>query len=88
MLLPEKERNMIKMLGNRWHELPHAVQIGSQDLLPCGGGELGPVEKSLSQLPSDGDLGGLRVGALPLAIPATRPPDSPGAAQERGASEL
>ncbi len=89
MLLPEKERNMIKMLGNRWHELPQAVQIGSQDLLPCGGGELGPVERSLSQLPSDGDLGGLRVGALPLDIPNTKPPDSPSpAAQQRVATEL
>ena len=69
MLLPEKERNMIQMLGNRWHELPHAVQRGPHGKPLWGGGELGPVELTLTQLPSDGDLGGVAVGALPLTLP-------------------
>ena len=68
MLLPEKERNMVHMLGNRWHEIPQAVQIGRHDQPVCGGGELGPVERSLAQLPSDGDLGGVPVGSLTLNL--------------------
>jgi hypothetical protein len=68
MLLPEKERNMIKMLGNNWDQLPHAVQVGA-DAQRCSSTELGLVEKSLQQLPSDKDLGGIRVGSLALELP-------------------
>jgi hypothetical protein len=28
MLLPERERNMITMLGQKWEQLPGAVQVG------------------------------------------------------------
>ena len=65
MLLPEKERNMIKMLGSNWNQLPQAVQMGGA----CSGGELGDAEKRLLQLPTDEDLGGTRLGTLPLEIP-------------------
>ena len=68
MLLPAKERNMITMLGQRWDQLVHAVQVGDKSL--CEGGKLGPVEQSLLQLPSDDDLGGTRVGTLHLEFPA------------------
>ena len=71
LLLPERERNMIKLLGNsNWAKLPQAVQMGPDlEGLPCGGGELGEVEKRLLLLPSDDDLDGVRLGTIELEIP-------------------
>jgi len=65
MLVPEKERNMVRMLGHKWDQLPHAVQLGAPQCKAWG-----PVENSLLKLPSDDDLGGIRLGSLPLEIPA------------------
>ena len=51
-------------------KLPQAVQMGPDlEGLPCGGGELGEVEKRLLLLPSDDDMDGVRLGTIELEFP-------------------
>jgi hypothetical protein len=66
------------------------VQVGDKANLCREPDRVGHVEASLRQLPSDGDLGGIRVGSLPLDIPlppvARPPPRGPG--DSESAAEL
>jgi len=64
-LLPEKERNMIKMLGDGWSGLAANVQEHSDET--CSG----DLEKKLEKAASNDELDGVSMGRMSLHIPHT-----------------